>query len=84
MQRRGLVMIQMLLADASQEDLEQHYHEAIETRKQFDKVRPNFYQNFKGWNHNPMMAHYRTWLKDQDAKYIFLTTKKDKSSDSIK
>lgn len=68
-------MIVLALKDATQEQLRKHYQETPVTRKEFDNIRPLYYDvTGKQWGYDPLIEHYRSWLLKKGIRAIVIQT----------
>lgn len=59
------------LKDATEEDIKKHYKERTPLRDKFEAERPlGYISNLGGFNCNPLLAHYKYFLKDEGIAYI--------------
>lgn len=60
----------ILLKDATLKEIKAHYKENPKTRQEFDDVRPMGYLTHGTFNTDPLLEHYKIFLKEQGVKYI--------------
>jgi hypothetical protein len=60
----------VLLSDATLDEVKLHYKQNANMRQKFDDIRPGFYFTQGTFKTDPLIEHYKMFMREEGIKYI--------------